>query len=208
MKAVVVIGNNYKFNKNDFENAFIIGVDKGALFCHKNNIMMDLAIGDFDSISNADFNCINAKKIIKLNPIKDQTDTKEAIDYCKEYDEIILLGAIQGKRIEHFYANLLLLNDYKNLKIKDDSSFIFTAEENIEIKNEYKYISIFSLEEESIISLSGMKYNLSNYILKKNDPLCISNEIIANLGKISIKKGRILIILSKEDNLWNPFIDI
>lgn len=201
MKAVIVIGNNYKFNKNDFENAFIIGVDKGALFCQQNNILMDIAIGDFDSISNDDFFSINAKKIIKLNPIKDQTDTREAIEYCKEYEEIILLGAIQGKRIEHFYANLLLLNDYKNLKIKDDFSFIFTAKENIEIKNEYKYISIFSLEDESIISLAGMKYNLSDYILKKNDPLCISNEILADCGKINIKTGRILIILSKEDNL-------
>lgn len=200
MKAVVVIGNNYKFNKNDFENAFIIGVDKGALFCNKNNIQMDLAIGDFDSISKDDFNKISAKKIIKLNPIKDQTDTKEALNYVKDYDEIILLGAIQGKRIEHFYANLLLLNDYKNLKIKDNSSFIFTADKDLIIKNEYKYISIFSLAEESMISINGMKYNLNNYKLNKNDPLCISNEIVSINGEIKIISGKILIILSKEDN--------
>lgn len=201
MKAVLIIGNNYNFNKNDLDNAFIIGVDKGVIFCKNNNITMDLAVGDFDSISEEDFANIKAKKILKLNPIKDQTDTMKAVEYCKNFDEIIILGGIQGKRIEHFYANLLLLDKYPNLKIKDENSFIFTADKNIIINNDYKYLSIFSITDESIITLKGMKYQLTNYLLKRIDPLCISNELNNQYGEVIITKGKLLIILSKEDNL-------
>lgn len=208
MKAVIVIGNNYKFNPDDFNDAFIIGVDKGALFCQQNKIYMDLAIGDFDSITFDDLKNTSSKNIIKLNPIKDQTDTREALGYCMDYDEIIILGGIQGKRIEHFYANLLLLSEYPNLKIKDDYSFIFTASKDLIIENnDYKYVSIFAIEDKSIISLQGFKYELDKYNLKRNDPLCISNEILKK-GEIKIDNGRIMIILSREDRLWNPFTNI
>ena len=112
MNAVIVIGNNYKVNKDDFKDSYVIGADKGALFCAQNNIKMDIAIGDFDSIKSYEFEKIKSlTKVIKLNPIKDLTDTMEAINLVKNYDTITILGGIQGKRIEHFYANLLILKN-------------------------------------------------------------------------------------------------
>lgn len=201
MNAVVVIGNNYKVNIEDFKDSYVIGVDKGALFCARNNIPMDIAIGDFDSISADEYSLVaKSTKIIKLNPIKDLTDTMEAINLVKDYQNITILGGISGKRIEHFYANLLILKQYSNVKIKDDSSFIFTASKSLSLDNSYKFCSIFSLDNDTVISLSGFKYNLSDYHMDINDPLGISNELLKDFGEITINKGRILIILSKNDN--------
>lgn len=202
MKAVIVIGNNYKFNSDDFKDSYIIGVDKGALFCVLNNIKMDVAIGDFDSITDDQLKLVmDNTNCIKLNPIKDNTDTMEAIQLASNYDEILLLGGITGNRIEHFYANLLLLKKYPKLIIKDNNSIIFTANKSLTLdKSIYKFISIFSLSDNTIISLNGFKYNLNKYKMLEDDSLGISNEIIDNYGNIDIISGRILIILSKNDN--------
>ena len=63
--------------QNDFINKYVIGVDKGALYCLENNIKMDCAIGDYDSIDEKPYIEINKiTKVIKLNPIKDETDTQ------------------------------------------------------------------------------------------------------------------------------------
>lgn len=202
MDAVIVIGYNYHFNKNDFINKYVIGVDKGALYCLENNIKMDCAIGDFDSIDEKSYIEINKiTKVIKLNPIKDETDTQEALKLCKNMDSITIVGGILGKRIEHFYANLLLLKKYSNLYIKDDYSLIMTSNKSITIeKNEYKYISIFSIDPDTNITLNGFKYNLKDYNLSPDCLLGISNEIIENKATLSLKSGKIILFFTKEDN--------
>ena len=203
MKAVLFIGNNYKLNKNDFIDSYIIGVDKGALFCLKNNIKMDLAVGDFDSVNKEDYELIKrTTKIVKLNPIKDDTDTEHALNLVKDYDEILILGGIKGNRIEHFVSMLIYLKKFPNLVIKDDYSIIFSSSKDLKIKKaeEYKYISIFSLDNDTLISLKGFKYNLDNFNLKEDNPLGVSNEIIDDYGIISLK-GRIMIIRTRDDNI-------
>jgi thiamine pyrophosphokinase len=203
MKAVLFIGNNYKLNKNDFIDSYVIGVDKGALFCLNNNIKMDLAVGDFDSINEKEYELIkNTTKVVKLNPIKDDTDTEHALNLVKDYDEILILGGIKGNRIEHFISMLIYLKKFPNLVIKDDYSIIFSSSKDLKIKKdeEYKYISIFSLDNDTFISLKGFKYDLDNYNLKTDNPLGVSNEIIDDYGIISLK-GRIMIIRTRDDNI-------
>lgn len=203
MKAAIVIGNNYSYNAEDFKNAYVIGVDKGALFCYSNNINMDVAIGDFDSINKESLSAIKAtNKIIKLNPIKDETDTMAALNLVSDYNEIVIYGGIKGDRIEHFYANLLLLKKYSQIKMIDDNSLIFTTDKDISFsKSNYKYYSIFSLDDDTILSTSGFKYNLTDFNLLTENPLGISNELIEDVGNVFVKKGRILIICSKADNV-------
>ena len=200
MKATLVIGNNYKIDKDDFKDSYVIGVDKGALYLYQNNIKMDLAVGDFDSISKNDLELIEKEtKVIKLNPIKDDSDTEHAINLVKNYDEILILGGIQGKRIEHFYAILLYLQLSKNIILKDNNSLIYYKENDFKIiKNEYKFISFFSLDDNTYISLNGFKYNLYNYNLKRLDPLCLSNEKKEDIVEVRLK-GKVLVIETKDD---------
>ncbi len=202
MKAVLVIGNNYKFNKEDFYNSYVIGVDKGALYCLNNDIKMDLAVGDFDSIKEDELEAIKKiTKIVKLNPIKDDTDTEHALNIVKNYDEIVILGGIKGNRIEHFISMLIYLKKYPNLVIKDDNSIIFRADKDIILKKDnYKFISLFSFDNNTIISLYGFKYYLNNYNLKENDPLGVSNEIVLDEAKIKLN-GKIIIVKTKDDNI-------
>ena len=199
MKAAIILKDAYlnKFN-NDYD--IIIGADRGALHALNNNITPDIAIGDFDSVNEKEFEVIKnkSKKLIQLNKIKDSSDTHEAIKLVANYDEIHILGGIKGKRIEHLFSNLIDLINYPNVSMIDEDSLIETVNDNnYKVKEGYKFISLYSIED-SIIDLTGFKYELNNYLLKRNDPLCLSNEIINN-PKINLKKGKLLIIYSHGD---------
>ncbi len=200
-KACIFIKNVNLLKTLDLEDYFLVGVDKGAYELASNHINMDLAIGDFDSISSEELTHVKAfASIIKtLNPIKDNTDTYEAYMEVKDYSSIIILGAIQGKRIEHFLANLNLVKSNKNIILKDENSIIYKKDSYFKItKSEYKYYSFFALEE-TVISLDGFKYPLSEYSLSPYDSLTISNELIEDEGSVNIDGGSVVIIESKND---------
>ena len=76
-----------------------------------------------------------------------------------------------------------------------------TSNKSITIeKNEYKYISIFSIDPDTNITLNGFKYNLKDYNLSPDCLLGISNEIIENKATLSLKSGKIILFFTKEDN--------
>ena len=199
MKAAIILKDAYLKNFNNYYD-LIIGADKGALHAIKNGIIPDISIGDFDSVNDLEFELIknNSKRIIKLNPIKDKSDTSEAIDLVKNYDEIHILGGIKGKRIEHLFSNIIDIINHDNVLIKDEDSLIEVVKDNnYKVRYDYKFVSLYAISD-SIISLSLFKYNLDNYNLKLFDSLCLSNEIIDN-PKIELKKGKLLIIYSYQD---------
>ncbi len=183
---------------------YLIGVDKGALNLVKNNYKVDLAIGDFDSVSKKEFNLIkgNSKELIVLNPIKDKTDTEEALDYAlKKSSDITIFGGIIGKRIEHFLSNLTLFYKFNDLKIVDNNSLILYKDKislNKEDYKEYKYVSFFTLTN-TTLTLKGFKYNLDNFALSlENCSLTTSNEILSDIASV-ISSNKVLIVFSKSD---------
>ncbi len=183
---------------------YLIGVDKGALNLVKNNYKVDLAIGDFDSVSKKEFNLIkeNSKELIILNPIKDKTDTEEALDYAlKKSSDITIFGGIIGKRIEHFLSNLTLFYKFNDLKIVDNYSLILYKDKislNKEDYKEYKYVSFFTLTN-TTLTLKGFKYNLDNFALSlENCSLTTSNEILSDIASV-ISSNKVLIVFSKSD---------
>ena len=88
-------------------NRLVIAVDSAVSELISRNIKVDIAIGDFDSLS--DLSLLNDIKHIKLSTIKDLSDTHYALNYAYDLsDDVILIGGLEGKRIDHLIANLLL----------------------------------------------------------------------------------------------------
>ncbi|MDE7263154.1 MAG: thiamine diphosphokinase [Anaeroplasmataceae bacterium] len=200
MEYVLIIGHDMDFSKFNFKGKYIIGVDEGALVALRNGISLDVAIGDFDSVDEEDLNYIRSKtQVIQLPEHKNDTDTGAALKLCKDATRIIILGGIQGKRIEHFIANLMLMETHHNVEMLDNNSHMYIMDSSFSIKKtEYKFISFFALQD-TMISLEGFSYPLTNYSLKNTDPLTISNELKESRGIVTIKGGCVLVIQSKED---------
>lgn len=201
MDVYFIIGNNVNLSDYDFTNSLVVGIDKGAFIAYQNNIKLDYAVGDFDSISAEELKLLECyTNVIKLNPIKDVTDTEYALEMFKDYDKLILLGGIFGKRIDHFYAILKLFYKYSNLVIIDDNTHISLCDMNEDfVKDEYTYYSFFALEDVYGLNLSGFKYSLNDYFLSHTSSLGVSNEIIDNFSNISFSKGKLLLIKTKNE---------
>ncbi len=213
MKTLIVSGG--ELNK-DFLQAFIsnnemdyiIAVDKGLEILDSINIFPNCILGDFDSIKNGILEKYNRQdiKIIKLNPEKDFSDThmalKEAIEM--KSTEIYILGAL-GKRMDHTIANIHILREAleNNIecKIIDTNNIIKLITKGTEIvhKSKYKYISLFPLTTSvKGITLHGFKYPLTNDTLTIGHSIGVSNELLDNIGTISISDGILIMIQSND----------
>lgn len=205
MILYIIVGNEVDLKKYQFEtDRMIIGVDKGAFLALKSNIKLDYAVGDFDSLNKDDMQFVfeNTKTIAQLDPIKDVTDTYYAYqEFNKGMDKIVILGGIQGHRIEHFLANINLLKLDKRVVIEDDYSIILRYDAPCKIvfqKDQYRFFSFFS-NGSSLISLKGFKFDLDNYVLFDKDTLCISNELLDSNGTLKVNAGSCILVRSKDD---------
>jgi thiamine pyrophosphokinase len=189
------------------ENGIYYGVDKGAFFLAHNKIMMEYAIGDFDSVSEEEFILIKeyAKRIIVLNKEKNETDLEEAINLAikNQSADLIIYGALGG-RIDHLYANITLLLRFSkqvNIVLVDKYNYItcLTEQRKYVIKKDsFKYLSIFT-PSNAKVSLSGFKYSSEELNLTRNDILGISNEIEEEEGIIKLILGTIILIKSNDE---------
>jgi thiamine pyrophosphokinase len=127
MTCYLIIGNNIDLKNWSYEkDATLIGVDRGAFKAVEAGLTLDLAYGDFDSVTEKEMALIQkgSKKIKKLNPIKDITDTYGAYLEAGKADKIVILGGIQGFRVEHFLALLNIVKKDPRVEIVDASSSI------------------------------------------------------------------------------------
>ncbi len=205
MKVYLIIGNNIDLKNYVFSvDSIKVGIDKGSILALENGLDLDYAVGDFDSCSDAEISKIHAKvqRIIELNPIKDDTDTKHAYSLWKDEKDVsfVLLGGIQGRRIEHFYANLELVMQDKRVSVEDDDTLIKMIDDEMILNDRsYKYISFFPIENGGRLTLKGFAYDLDNHLILKGEGLAISNELKKKEGYIKVNDGRFLMFLSKND---------
>ncbi|WP_270525894.1 thiamine diphosphokinase [Longibaculum muris] len=192
-----IYGSVYAGNVKD-KSIDYIGVDQGIIHLIKQNIKPIIAIGDMDSIEDKDL--LKTLKVDEYSCIKDDTDTALALHYAFQqgYDVIDLYGVTQ-KRMDHFLAVLCLLEKYqdKQLTIYDELNkiYVLPAGKHKILKDEYYYFSVFAFDE-SIITLKECHYPLDHYYLKRDDPLCVSNQMNNDYAIIENNKA-ILLIQSK-----------
>lgn len=190
-----------------------VGVDRGVLVLLEHDIVPNLALGDFDSVTNVELEMIQEKlPEISLFPSeKDETDLELAIDWAilQKPSNIYIFGATGG-RVDHFLANIQLLQKERILQcgketnlylIDDKNSLIVKTPGNypIEVDPSKQYVSLLSVTEEVCgITLTGFKYPLHQATLTRGSTLCISNELISECGNVSFEKGILIIVRSND----------
>lgn len=210
-KALVVANGDNDLSflqqiKGDYE--LIIAADGAANKLSQANVIPHILVGDFDSVESDILNKYKAmgSKLHQLDPMKDYSDTHIAVDVAIEngYDHVDLAGALGG-RWDHSFANLnLLYYGYKKgvqirlISPDNKAQLLGVGEYLFPIQKDY-YWSFLALFEEVVITLEGMKYPLKERLVKQGESIGISNEFESD-GKISIKKGSALIMLSRKDN--------
>ncbi len=180
------------------EDCVLIGVEGGAIAAINHGLTLDVALGDFDSVSATEIKKISAhaKRVERFPEAKDDTDSalalKEALTHNP--DEVIFYGGLGG-RLDHTLANLTLLKQGPITFVTDHTCAFALAPGTYRLGQGYKVVSFFAMEDVKDLHLTGFRYDLTGYDLKVDDPLCVSN---AGDGEVSFDEGVLLVILSQE----------
>ena len=114
MRAIVVAGGDRDLDAvpAGWSDALIIGADSGVDFAHALGLHVDVAVGDFDSVTADGLARAEADgaRIDRHPNEKDETDLELALDEVVRSGatDVLVLG-VGGGRLDHLLANLLLL---------------------------------------------------------------------------------------------------
>lgn len=206
--AIVTNGNlDERFLTHIHRMDFVVGVDRAAYWLIIHGLVPHMAIGDFDSVSVKEFQKIKniVHDIRKFPKEKDKTDTELAIDEAvhRNPQELTIYGGI-GSRIDHTLANISLL---KILEKKHITARIVDSNNDMQITKSvirlgrdsmYPYLSLLPYGSPAIVSIKGCRYPLDHDIMRPNSSLGISNEIDDEEAIITVHKGSVLIIRSRD----------
>lgn len=214
MERIVVVGGGPKSYIPDLkefscDECFWIGADQGAEVLVEQGLTPDLAIGDFDSVSEKSLTKIEQKsrKVIIYPDEKDETDLELAINEALQRSpEHILLFGVTGGRIDHSQANIQLLYPLMKKQVKatiidqqNRVELVPAGVHKMEADEQYPYISFLPVTlEVKELTLAGFYYPLEKAYLPFGSTLCISNRLIEDTGTFSFKSGILLVIRSTD----------
>lgn len=203
MKCIIIGAgsfNNPKIIKE--KDDLLICADGGYLYAAKQDLKVDLLVGDFDSLKDIPLDV----ETVKLNKIKDETDLYIAIEegIKRGYQTFDIYGALGG-RIEHTIANIQILVNLKSkgltAKLIDDKTIVEMLSTGTYIYNERcGYISLFSYTEESTITIKNLLYEVNNKTISSKFPLGIDNEFIGKESTVTVHNGLVLSIINKKND--------
>ncbi|MDO5547242.1 MAG: thiamine diphosphokinase [Eubacteriales bacterium] len=195
--------NEYGYVKRLAEQAdFLVCADGGLRHAAACGLQPELVIGDFDSGTVPD-GC----EVIRLRPEKDDSDLMCCVkEVIRRGAEEIWIACASGGRIDHFLANLLLLEYLDRQGIRaafyDSRNRVRLhpgGERRYGTDAEYKYIGLIPLDAELRgVTLRGLKYPLTHAVLDRAAPISISNEAMGKQYTIRIDEGRALLIESRD----------
>lgn len=165
---------------------------------------IDIAVGDFDSFSRQKID--EGVELVELPAEKDLTDSQVCIETAisRGADEIILIGGLSG-RLDHTLANLAILQDLHARHIHgyitdgQNRAHYIRSTSHLIARSAYKYLSLIAVDETCKgVSIKGCKYELKNQPIHRRLQFAVSNEITGNCALISVKKGGLYVIESRE----------
>lgn len=204
----------------------IIAADRGLQACYEMELLPDYILGDFDSVDQAVLQYYKERipeRMKQFPTRKDETDTelalREAISIMKEADSqsneclnihnqnhlITILGGT-GTRLDHVLGNIqllkLALDREIDCHIVDENNRIRMLDGRLSIGKEDqfgKYVSFLPFTERvEGITLKGFAYDVEDWTMESGIARGVSNEITETQAQVSVKKGILLMIESRD----------
>lgn len=179
----------------------VIAADGGLTWAEKLGLAPTQIIGDFDSTGRPD-----AEHLIVLPREKDMTDSEAAIDLAvsRGYRDIVVLGGLGG-RFDHTMGNVGLLaktldsvdwiefqDGYNRMFMKGPGEFTVK-------RGRFQYLGLIAYGGfVEGLTLQNVKYPLTDFTLRDDTTLGVSNEILDDRSEISFRRGKLLVIQSND----------
>ncbi len=194
--AIVAGGScDLSLYKDILADAFVIGADRGALYLAESGYKIDIAVGDFDSVSESEMEkiCKSTGDLDRLVPEKDETDLEHALKRALRLTGVIHIFGATGTRLDQTFSaiNLLKLchDNHREAYIYDRNNRIRLVDGHAVIrKGRYRYVSLIPYGDILVnVSLKGFKYSGEHITLERRSSLGISNEITGDEAEIECR---------------------
>lgn len=186
------------------EDDYIICADAGVKLAQKLGVRPNLVLGDFDSLGQVPEDVPTLTYQVE----KDDTDTMLAVKQGiqKGCTYFLLLGGLGGG-MDHTYANIqtlcyLVRHGCQGYLMDTDNILTMVENASVEIQRQpgFKF-SLFSYSDHCEgVSIQGAKYSLTDATLTQSFPVGARNDFLEEKVCITVKKGTLLIVLSRDSN--------
>ena len=176
----------------------LIAADGGYQHLEKMNLVPDLLVADFDSLT---VSAPAEVPVMRFQSEKDDTDMGIAIaeGIRRGYTEFLLYGGTGGRQ-DHTFANyqalIHLARAGKRGYLIAESTLTTAIADSCLAFHPLPsgFVSIFAVDNECKgVSIQGLKYELDGVSLTNDYPLGVSNELIGKPASVSVGQGTLLI---------------
>ena len=197
------------------EAAYVLAADSGANLAHKANIILDYLVGDFDSIAAETFAHYLSQKteMLSADPHKDETDLQIALNFIDRHPQMralpLVITNVLGGRTDHELAALGAIGRYPQLnpRIYEDDVRVFFLDAALPERAELTLtspeddtpklpISVIPLYGKTIVSITGMEWNLNRACLLALDSLGVSNYLTAPEARVIVHEGSVAVFVT------------
>lgn len=207
MRAVVVAGSDLDETLDTSLLAtadVLVAVDGGADALARVGALPAILVGDLDSITPHTRAHLDTQgvEVVLLPVAKDVTDTEAALRLVVERgaDDIVVLGALGGPRLDHLVGNLLLLTaDWLagcRVCLIDERHEAFLCGGDAVLMGERgDTVSLIPLTSEVTgVSTEGLLYPLTGETLRWAVTRSLSNTMITDEARVTHDDGQLLVI--------------
>lgn len=190
------------------DDDFVVAADGGALALERWKVLPHLVVGDMDSLGDAGVQRLARRGIAvaKFPKEKDESDLELAVAQAiaAGAQEIVLLGALGGERLDHEAANLLLLADpgYDGVRlearrgalrlsaVRGPGSLPLDAPPGT-------LVTLLPVAADAEgVRTEGLRYPLAGDTLAFGKSRGLSNEIASQPASVALARGTLLIFVT------------
>ncbi len=189
------------------DGAFVIGADSGIEQAQALGWPVDLAIGDFDSVSpDALAAAERDGAVVERHPAaKDATDLELALRAAARRGphEIVVVGGAGG-RLDHLLGGVLALTDdaYAAIRIRAlvGPARLHVVRDHVELRGEPgELVTLLPIGGAARgVTTSGLLYPLATETLEPASTRGVSNVLVADGARVSLTAGVLLAVLPGE----------
>jgi len=183
--------------------AVVIAADSGLDHAHALGLRVDVAVGDFDSVTPQALARAEADgtRIEDHPAAKDATDLELALDAAaaRSPERVVVLGG-HGGRIDHLLANAALLSSDRYAAVDVvahmGGASLTVVRSEAEVQGARgELVSLLALHRPATgVTTRGLLYPLSGEDLLPGSTRGVSNELVGSPARVSLTAGVLLVV--------------
>lgn len=190
--------------------ARVVAADAGVDLAHELGWSVDVAVGDFDSITEAAHDALadSVPDVRRHHPDKDATDLELALEVAAELTggerrRVLVLG-LEGGRPDHALANLLVASAPRfapldvELVLEEGRAFVVRDHLQGELPAG-RTVSLVPVHGDASVSVEGVRWPLHRSTLVAGTTRGVSNEAAGGPFAVTVHDGIVLCIIPREE---------